>query len=354
MSNNMQETAESGADFLEHFGTKGMKWGVRRAEKKLAKADAKWEKQIYTTAGAIKIHNRVAEKMNGGELDKLNNQPKYKDKNLYDNPALHKQYEKEYSKMAARVYSEAVAEVHGKNPSGTKRAVYTEIGGPRIAITNVTVKHADTEDLEPEIVIPLRLDANRHVVEAQVATMEQTVALGEDFLEHFGVKGMKWGVRKDRSNAPSGPTPVKLYTKPGKGVTAAKGGKGHGVSEDAAAKASTRQKAKASSTDALSNAELKKLVERMNLEQQYKKLASQQSTQSAGAKFVKGLVKNETTALQNGKLGPVTAIVVGGLTTLLAARAGASAGAGAAARNASKAGGKVVVGKVLSSSTKIL
>jgi hypothetical protein len=183
--------------------------------------------------------------------------------------------------------------------------------------------------------------------------MQETVESGADFLEHYGIKGMKWGVRKDRSGGRD-QKGVGYVVKPGKGIVKTTGGKGHMPTEDAVRKAATKQKAKASSTDALSNQELKQLVERMNLEQQYKKLSAQQSTQSAGAKFIKGMIKSETDSLQKGKLGPVTAIVVGGLTTLLAAKVGASAGASSAARNASKAGGKVVVGKVLSSSTKIL
>jgi hypothetical protein len=175
----------------------------------------------------------------------------------------------------------------------------------------------------------------------------------ENILEHVGVKGMKWGVRKDRKSSKN-QRDVTVVTKPGKGVVKTTGGKGHTPSEDALRKATVKQKAKGSSTDALSNEELKRVVERMNLEQQYKKLSSQQKTQSAGAKFVKGLIKNETESLQRGKPGPVVSAIMAGLTVALGAKVGASAGASSAARNASKASGQVVVGKVLSSTTKII
>ena len=72
-----------------------------------------------------------------------------------------------------------------------------------------------------------------------------------DELYHWGIKGMKWGVRKDRK-----------------------------MSEDAA----TAKALKKKKLDELSNAELKKLNERKNLEQQYKNLNP--STIKKGAKAV--------------------------------------------------------------------
>jgi hypothetical protein len=72
----------------------------------------------------------------------------------------------------------------------------------------------------------------------------------DNFLEHFGVKGMKWGIRKDR--------------------------KGSG-------KKTAEQTAKT-----LTNKELKKRVDRMNLEKQYASLAkkSEVSSKSKGKKIV--------------------------------------------------------------------
>lgn len=105
----------------------------------------------------------------------------------------------------------------------------------------------------------------------------------DDVLQHFGVKGMKWGVRR-RGSTSSGPTDVVVTSRGGKKVKTA-GGKGHGPSDDAVTTAVARQKAKKSSTDSLSNKELQALVSRMNLEQQYSRLAPQ-STGKAALKFV--------------------------------------------------------------------
>ncbi len=44
-------------EFLEHYGVKGQKWGVRRANKKSAKADKKWQANVYSSRGAVDVHN---------------------------------------------------------------------------------------------------------------------------------------------------------------------------------------------------------------------------------------------------------------------------------------------------------
>lgn len=68
----------------------------------------------------------------------------------------------------------------------------------------------------------------------------------DDFLAHYGVKGMKWGKRTADRPAPS-------------------------AESERAAK--IRTKAKAGKAKALTNAELREAIERMNLEQQFKRLS---------------------------------------------------------------------------------
>lgn len=109
----------------------------------------------------------------------------------------------------------------------------------------------------------------------------------ELFFEHFGIKGMHWGIRKDSSGGT--PTAVETHTAPGRKVKAS-GGHNQPASEDAIRVAGHRQKAKASTTDSLSTQELKELVDRMNLEQQYSRLSA--ADMSPGQKFVKDFVQN--------------------------------------------------------------
>lgn len=88
-------------------------------------------------------------------------------------------------------------------------------------------------------------------------------------LAHYGIKGMRWGRRKSE-----GTSAVEVSATPGKKVVA-KGGENQPAAPDAVRVAAYKQKAKASTTDALQTKELQELVNRMNLEQQYSRLTQE-------------------------------------------------------------------------------
>jgi hypothetical protein len=76
----------------------------------------------------------------------------------------------------------------------------------------------------------------------------------DDFLEHYGVKGMKWGKHlKDSGGSTSGSTKPPAHP-------------------DAVKAHASKTLAKKGSTDALSTADLQALVIRQNLERQYSTL----------------------------------------------------------------------------------
>ena len=104
-------------------------------------------------------------------------------------------------------------------------------------------------------------------------------------LEHFGVKGMRWGVTKDKRI----PQDVAVRMKPGKKLKT-KGGKKFPASEDAIRAAIGKQVARKSTTDALSNAQLREVVQRMQLEQQFSQLGGRTTRLESGKKFLKALV----------------------------------------------------------------
>ena len=96
-------------------------------------------------------------------------------------------------------------------------------------------------------------------------------------LSHFGIKGMKWGIRRERN-----PVEVSTTVRPGQKVRA-KGGENQSASEDAIRSARLRQTARKSSTDALSTKELQELVNRMNLERQYSQIVNPPKQKKKGS-----------------------------------------------------------------------
>lgn len=96
----------------------------------------------------------------------------------------------------------------------------------------------------------------------KVEEIEQTGSL-DDILEHYGIKGMKWGVRR---------TEAQLAR-----ARARRSGKFTKTPDNMQSKDAKRAKESASKirkddTSALSNEELQEVIQRLNLERQYKNL----------------------------------------------------------------------------------
>lgn len=116
----------------------------------------------------------------------------------------------------------------------------------------------------------------------------------QNILSHYGTKGMKWGVRK-RFSVSTEPSDVSVATKQPGNKLIVKGGKNQPPSEDAINAAVSKQRAQKSGTQALTNAELQALVNRLNLEQQYSRLAPNPG--SAGKQFADQLLEGPLPSL---------------------------------------------------------
>lgn len=88
----------------------------------------------------------------------------------------------------------------------------------------------------------------------------------EAFMEHAGIKGMKWGVRKRDSSS------------------------GTPASADGSKVEAIRTTAKTAGTNSLSNKQLQTAIDRMRLEKQYSELSSQTAVKGAGRRFVESLL----------------------------------------------------------------
>lgn len=134
--------------------------------------------------------------------------------------------------------------------------------------------------------------------------MSTTAEKGAEFIEHFGVKGMRWGVRRDtrpvlgvarrdernakffakkdarqaeikKTKLPV--SPVQTHVTVGKNRFAktkieTHGGENHPATPDAIKVAVVRQKYRRSGVNALTNQEMRDLTQRMQLEKQIKDL----------------------------------------------------------------------------------
>jgi hypothetical protein len=113
-------------------------------------------------------------------------------------------------------------------------------------------------------------------------------------LEHHGIKGMRWGVRRSEAQLAARSPQVSVTSAPGKGIKRTVGGAGHSPSEDAINAAAIRQKAKASTVSSLTNKDLETVIRRMNLEQQFSQLKAKSGTKSKGKKFVDDVLEKQT------------------------------------------------------------
>lgn len=323
-------------DILEHFGTKGMRWGVRkhdytdsraaqkqaRAElgaprfrsglkpshykegravkkrtaeimdekqaarkaekkankeaKKMAKADKKFDKPSMETH--TKIYNDGIEHFNK-KLDGINNKPEYaaaaKAGILLkaDHPITQKYHDEVDATLKAELRASADRVT---SPSGTKKY--------KVEIVQLSQNPHDwgwtlgTEAVQHSMIttriIAVR-DKSGLVTTIKADSMMQADAFVETYLEHYGVKGMRWG-----KTTKSAPTSEVSVTQKGKKLKTS-GGQGVKPHADAVTAAKTKQQVSASGVHSVSNKDLQALAQRMNLEQQVDRLSKNEQANSA-------------------------------------------------------------------------
>ena len=278
---------------LEHFGVKGMHWGVRRgdsasgtgpnshAAKKVARADRRFAAQTTSPKTFFKVYNGGVKEANR-RLDAINAKPKYKNQDFTRDSPTRKAYYKEVQ-TAFLDSMESSAQRLGTNASGTKRYGIIELPDGSWDVTLKPVQHADSK----VACVKPRMDSKGYIVGFDVQPPSDYVQqsslghtdLAEGVLEHHGVKGMHWGVRRDRGA--SGP-----------------------ISADAARVSGLNKTVTTHGTRALSNEELQAVVTRLNLEQQHARLTYEPGSLERGHSFVKqvlGVTKTGVDAVNTGR-----------------------------------------------------
>lgn len=315
---------------LQHFGVKGMRWGQTKdtkvtlidgsskmvTAKKAGKMDEKYDKQATDATTFIAVHNAAADHFNRG-IDAVNakHPGPFTDADFdsYNRPLTpqYKSYMKDVNELS-RVGLEATVNRLNPSPTGKKKVKLNldpESGGWHL--TTEEVKHAAGDRV---LVTPV-FDANHRVVKLKFK--EDTLTQAEDFvnaLVHYGTKGMKWGKRMSDANgrrksamakaeadriAPRTVVTKAVPNSKGKTVVKAKGGEFQPAHVDAIAAKTSKQKLKKSGSDSLSDAQLKALANRMNLEQQVDRLSKTDTQRSAGEKFMAKFKKDNETQVQD-------------------------------------------------------
>lgn len=205
----MSDNIMTPEEFLAHHGVKGMKWGVRNDKghegesaktKTIKKLDKKYDKSLSGVQGYIKVNNAVASRINP-RLDAMNSKPEYQG-DLTKNPKLHKKYINEYRDNLQKSLQEAMDDI-GTNASGTQR-VHIVMTGEGIDTTFEAYTEAIKHDITSggRCKIKVTFDKNGKITGQNLVPMDDAMTHSDEdetFLAHYGVPGMKWGVRKART-----------------------------------------------------------------------------------------------------------------------------------------------------------
>jgi 2'-5' RNA ligase len=358
--------SQRGAEFMAHYGVKGMKWGVRQAEtrgsrwdpeghslgkdaaaalllggvpgvglltipahvrlargaargtkaKLLDRQEKQFEKKAMSAKNFVKIHNGSVDQANR-ELTKLNKA--YEGKDLTKDTEARKKYDADVIKIMQDAYRQSANSITNK---ANTRHLDVEFSGDGMDVKITAqkgpgtqqperVKHAATDEEDEVVTFHAKIVRNDvgHILgfvfddfdqgtEAQHAidlgaTLVSSLLDGEA-LEHYGIKGMRWGVRRRRDVTTETHLDTGLRKRQTK-VRAA-GGEAHPAHTDAVKAAVAKQIVKKSGTDALSTQDLRELANRLQVENQVSLLMS-----SKGKKFVQGQLEQEgKNALKKG------------------------------------------------------
>lgn len=220
----------------EHYGVPGMKWGIRKSNggsrgvirrgatkanvalSAGAKVIGEGEKKLIflpqknrNKAAAVTQTRVLAEAVS------INKSPQFKGKDLKGNTRLKNSYFKKIEEAAKTIYAEEL-NISRAQAWGEFLGMETSETAMRISVARSRIKHSAESDRE--VVLELNFETNELGQIISIDIPEEFMAHadleGDDFLAHYGVPGMKWGIRKSNASggsksggksAPKGPPP---------------------------------------------------------------------------------------------------------------------------------------------------
>ena len=310
---------------LSHHGVKGMKWGARRNRKGRVKAratmsrrdrkDSEWLDDPTKHKGKAfseaynKVHRASASRVRQG-IRAINNKPEYKKQDFREDSPLRKKYYDEISRMVETQIN-ASAKTHGVSPGKrfemnftvdidkmVKPKVHMRMRDTRRSSGNATVaakesireikrsnklSHADTDSGE-WFEVPVSFDDQWHVSDISVMSMSHEVV--DDYLEHHGIKGMKWGVRRSE----------KQLTR----AASKRDGSSDDSSGSSSGGSSSQTKTSTNDPSSWTDAELRQRLQRVQMERQYANLTAptpeaktfmRQTLEDTGKELAKSYIK---------------------------------------------------------------
>jgi hypothetical protein len=180
--------------------------------------DKKFKKAIDNSKKAAQVHNTAAREINS-QLPTFNSDKRWK--GMTPDSPKQKAYDAAVEKEIINpAYAKAAVKVYGtESPSGRYKFEIdsAEKGTLKFRDTlkeaheeRQKVEHAADDEELVEVSFDIVRNETGHILgfrpseETQSMAQSAMVEAGAEFLEHFGIKGMKWGVRKSEDDGPEG------------------------------------------------------------------------------------------------------------------------------------------------------
>jgi hypothetical protein len=213
----------SPGEALEHYGVKGQRKGHGKSDR-IDRKNGRDPKRLAILYGRRKgkkepfgVQDKMAKRANT-EANRINR--KYKDDDFssvdWADPSTltprAKQYRDEVLELIGESDRATIKDVYGTAPKVKRKA---EFEGDRIVLREDKIEHADDDDVVAAFKVirdakgmiiefkPVEEEGDT-VAEHRSKSPEALTALGADFIKHYGVKGMRWGIRNEDKSSGQG------------------------------------------------------------------------------------------------------------------------------------------------------